>query len=287
MLSDHAWTKGTFYLRNLKRQKPHWKLNTNLLFVEPIHSDLEKAIDEYFLYNGNGDVSEVMVWDALKAVLRGKIIALTAAYKKEKERHREELLANIENLEFVHKQSCNPKVYRKLLEDRKKLKTLEISKIQRRILFLKHKCWLHFPKSLKLLAWKVKVRQNAAQVHAIRNKAGEKLTLTSDILQAFSDFYATLYSTFSLDLYAISKFLYEHVPHLKLLDDHAALLDEPVTPEKVQLIIKLLKNNKSPSLDGYGAEFYKAFASKLMSQLALTFNEILAAARSLCHGMMH
>lgn len=35
-------------------------------------------------------------------------------------------LKNIEHLESVHKQSCNPKVYRKLQEERKKLEVLKI-----------------------------------------------------------------------------------------------------------------------------------------------------------------
>lgn len=72
-----------------------------------------------------------MVWDALKAVLRGKIISLTTAYQKVKARLCEELLKNIDQLEAIQKLSCNPKVYRKLLEERKKFEALEITKIQR------------------------------------------------------------------------------------------------------------------------------------------------------------
>lgn len=53
----------------------------------------------------------------LKAVLQGKIIMLTAAYRKEKMQYQEELLGNIECLESVDKATCNPKVYRKLLEE--------------------------------------------------------------------------------------------------------------------------------------------------------------------------
>lgn len=129
--SDHAWIEATLHLRNFRRQKPQWKLNSNLLFVEPLHSEFEQEIDDYLKNNSNGEVSEAMVWDALKSVLRGKFIALTAAYLKEKRKHCEELLSNIERLESVHKQSCNPKVYRKLQEEHKKLEALETTKIQR------------------------------------------------------------------------------------------------------------------------------------------------------------
>lgn len=40
---------------------------------------------------------------------------------------------------------------------------------------MNQKYWMHSPKSLKLLAWKVKTKQNAAQVHALRGKANARL----------------------------------------------------------------------------------------------------------------
>lgn len=59
--------------------------------MEPLHSEIENEIDDYLAVNSNGEASEAMMWDALKAVLRGKFIVLTAAYQKEKKRHCEEL----------------------------------------------------------------------------------------------------------------------------------------------------------------------------------------------------
>lgn len=78
-----------------------------------------------------------------------------------------------------------------------------------------------------------------------------------------------------MDLNIIEDFLNKHVPHLKLSAEHAAMLDEPVTPEEIQTIIRSLKTNKSPGTDGFGAEFYKAFAFKLIPQMTLTFNKVL------------
>lgn len=94
--SDHAWTEGDFYVKNLKTQRPQWKLDSNLLFIELIHTEIEKEIDLFFKTNSDCGVLESMMWDALKAVLRGKIIALMVAYRKEKAKHRNDLLQNIE-----------------------------------------------------------------------------------------------------------------------------------------------------------------------------------------------
>lgn len=185
---------GDFFVKNLKTYRPQWRLDANPLYVEPIHTNIEKAIDFYFETNSGSEVSDSIMWDSLKAVLHGKIIALTSAYGKEKRKLSEALLASSERLEAIHKQSCNPKIYRKLLEKRKKLEALETSKIQRRILYLNQKYWFRTPKSLKLLAWKVKSKQNATQIHAINNDEGVKQTLTSDILNVFVEYYTSLYS---------------------------------------------------------------------------------------------
>lgn len=63
----------------------------------------------------------------------------------------------------------------------------------------------------------------------------------SDILQTFVDYYTSLYSTSQPDLTAIESFLNSYAPHLKLKGDHVKKLDEPVTPEEIQTIIKSLK----------------------------------------------
>lgn len=97
----------------------------------------------------------------------------------------------------------------------------------------------------------------------------------SDILQTFSDYYTTLYSSAKPDSDVIEDFFNSYVPHLKLTEEHVEMLDEPVTPEEVQAVIKSQKTNKSPGLDGFRPEFYKVYATKLISLLALTFNEVL------------
>lgn len=245
--------------------------------MEPICSDIEKRIEDYFVNNSSSEVSESILWDALKAVLRGKILALTSAYQRDKAKHREDLLKNIEHLEAVHKQTYNSKVYRKLMELRKKLEALEITSIQRKVLSLNQKYWMRTPKSLKLVAWKVKSKQKATQVHVIRNKEGVKQTLTPDILKVFSNYYSTLYSSTNPDLQTIKAFLAKYVPHLCLTEEHAQMLEDPVTPVEIQSVIKSLKTNKSLGPDGFGLEFYKAYATNLIPQLTLTFNQVLTS----------
>lgn len=84
-----------------------------------------QEIKNYFEQNDNCGVSCHMVWDVMKAVIRGKAIAITTSYKKEKQKLWSDLLSSIKNLEAQHKVTCSVKIYKQLLVERKKLEALE------------------------------------------------------------------------------------------------------------------------------------------------------------------
>lgn len=62
-------------------------MNTDLLYLEPMQTNLECEIETYFVNNRDGGVSSHMVWDMMKAVVRGKAISIAATYKKEKQNY--------------------------------------------------------------------------------------------------------------------------------------------------------------------------------------------------------
>lgn len=62
---------------------------------------IKEELKEYLQNNDNVSVSPNM-WDAWKAVLRGKPITYTAFRKKEKQRHFSDLQLQMRNLETQH-----------------------------------------------------------------------------------------------------------------------------------------------------------------------------------------
>lgn len=272
--SDHAWVMGRMQLQNGQKTRPQWKLQPNLLYLEPFKTEMEKEIVDYFAFNSDCGVSPQLVWDALKAVVRGKSISLASAHYKKIQKYKEELLHSIASLEKQHKKSCDPKVLRALTEERQKLDHLEISRIQKNILFLRQKYWLRSPKSLKLLSWKVKAKHSNQAICAIKDRSGKRLVDAAEILTVFKDFYASLYSSTSPTLPRISDYLRSMFGGHQLTTEHAEALDLMITPDEVLDIINSLKNNKAPGDDGFGAEFYKAYAPLLAQPLADLFNTI-------------
>ena len=60
----------------------------------------------------------------------------------------------------------------------------------------------------------------------------------------------------------------------KLSEEEAESLNRPVTPDEIQTVIKKLLTHKSPGLDGFTGEFYKAFREELKPILHRLFQKI-------------
>lgn len=82
-LSDHSGVYITLHFEGRQR-KTLWRLNTGLLNDAHFLGAMVTELGIYLEQNDNGDVNPSILWDASKAVLRGKIIARTAISKKYK-----------------------------------------------------------------------------------------------------------------------------------------------------------------------------------------------------------
>ena len=51
----------------------------------------------------------------------------------------------------------------------------------------------------------------------------------------------------------------------KLNEEETESLNRPITPNKIETVIKKLRTHKSPGPDGFTGEFYKAFKEELLS----------------------
>lgn len=98
-ISDHNPVYANICL-NRKNRSTLWRLNTNILNYPDIKERLKKEIEEYLEYNDKDEVSPGILWDALKAVIRGKIIGISSHLKKvgqQKLRHLEDKLLDMQH----------------------------------------------------------------------------------------------------------------------------------------------------------------------------------------------
>jgi hypothetical protein len=87
ILSDHHGLRLIFN-NNINNRKPTftWKLNNTLLYDSLVKDKIKKEIKDFLEVNENEATTYPNLWDTMKAVLRGKLIALSAAKKETRER---------------------------------------------------------------------------------------------------------------------------------------------------------------------------------------------------------
>ena len=85
-----------------------WKLNNTLLNNQETTEEIKEEIKKYLETNDNENTTIQNLWDAAKAVLRGKFIAIQAYLKKQEKCQIHNLTLHLKELEKEEKQ--NPKL---------------------------------------------------------------------------------------------------------------------------------------------------------------------------------
>ena len=88
-----------------------WRLNNTLLNNQEITEEIKEEIKKYPEKNDNENTTIQNLWDAAKAVLRGKFIAKQAYLKKQEESQINNLTLHLKELEKV--EQTKPKVSRR------------------------------------------------------------------------------------------------------------------------------------------------------------------------------
>ena len=113
VLLDHHGIKLEFK-NNSNPRKPtnSWKLNSQLLNHPWVKEEIKREIEVFLEFNENKDTKYANLWDTMKAVLRGKFIALNAHIKKTEIAHIRDLTAHLKALE--KKEADSPRRSRRL-----------------------------------------------------------------------------------------------------------------------------------------------------------------------------
>lgn len=66
------------------RYPTQWQFNTSLLSDDTFHKIFTNAIDDFIVFNQSGSepISKALLWESLKAYLRGQMITFLAQIKK-------------------------------------------------------------------------------------------------------------------------------------------------------------------------------------------------------------
>ena len=100
ILSDHHGLRLIFNY-NINNTKPifTWKPNNTLLNDILVKEEIKKEIKDFLEFNENEVITYPNLWGTMKAVLRGKLIALSASKKKLERAHSSSLTTHLKALE--------------------------------------------------------------------------------------------------------------------------------------------------------------------------------------------
>ena len=93
-----------------------------------VNEEIKREIKKYLETNDNEDTTTQNLWDAAKAVLRGKFIAIQAFLKKEEKSQIDNLTHHLNELE--KEEQTKPKVSRRkeIIKIREEINKIEIQK---------------------------------------------------------------------------------------------------------------------------------------------------------------
>lgn len=274
-ISDHSWISCDIRLGEPEVHDRRWTLNKSLLQLDSIKEAMVRDIQLFFLENATEDYSDIMVWDAMKATMRGSLIAKASQLKKTRQHKIHSMVQNIKRLETIHKETGNAGIYQQLLNEREALRSIETAHIQKNLLYLKQHAWHNSPRALKLLAWRVRKQKAQRTILSIQSKQGHSLHKMKDIMQEFETFYSSLYKSHKPADTDIQSFLKNHSAMRQLTAQHKTMLDDDISSEEILRAIKEMKSNKMPGPDGFPVEFFKTFGDILAPEMEKTFNSII------------
>ena len=271
-VSDHSLISMKINLDS-RKINTIWRLNVGILNKEENIKQIKEEIKLYIRENDTEEVNPVILWDALKAVLRGKLIALTAAQKSTRLINYKTKTEKLKLLEEEHKQSGNQSTLKQIIDIRKEIDETLREETEKKARFIKQSYYELGPKSSKMLARRLRKQQESMMVNKIRSIDGNNVYYKPiEIEKEFEKYYTKLYSQPpEADKETIRQFL-ETLDLPTIGEAQNTVLMSQITDKDIEEAIGKQKTNKSPGSDGFPSEFYKIFREDLKPLLKSCFN---------------
>ena len=209
---------------------------------QQVTEEIKREIKKILETNDNENTTQ-NVWDASKAILRGKFIAIPS-YLNKHEKH------EIDNLTLHLKQLEKEKQQQKKIRRKEIIKVrAEINEKQREkiVKINKTKSWF-FEKINKIdkpLARLIKKKREKNQINKIRNEKGQVTTDNAEVKSIIRDYYEQLYGNKMDNLEEMDRFL-DKFNLQRLNREEIEIMNNPITGTKIEAVIKNLLKKQKP-----------------------------------------
>ena len=254
-MTDHDAVFTELNDLNKKRGPSYWKLNTSLLkdsdYVDGIENVYRETCRDY-----ETSLASDVLWDLLKA--RFKFFSIEYSKNKAalKRKEIDNIIAKIAEIDQNKKHNQHSEE-RKVLQE--KLNNYYAQKAYGNYIRSRAKWIEEGEVSSKYFLGLEKRRQTYNRIDKLQNNNGKDISTDNEILQECKDFYSNLYSSNSPRKEEIDNFLNGIEFVQKLSDEDRGFCEQQITEDEIINVLKKLKKNKAPGMDGLPVEFYLKF----------------------------
>ena len=282
--TDHSLLNLEINPFNSKRGKGFWKFNTSLLhdtaYIQLVKQVIETTVCDYSVDKNDSNLGQnQMLFELIKLNIRGHTIAYSTKKAKDNKDNEIKLEKKITQLENNLMDAClsNDMGLIKEIETNLQIAKADLSILRDRlvrayILRSKVQYYEEGEKATKYFCNLEKRNYINKVIHKL-NLDGKIITDPSEILTEQKRFYNNIYSSkVSGNPCLRAKFFTNK--NIKKLDPEDKISCEgEITESEAKIVLKNMKNNKTPGTDGFPVEFYKFFWNDISSFLINSFNE--------------
>ncbi|KAF6372017.1 hypothetical protein mRhiFer1_009756 [Rhinolophus ferrumequinum] len=255
------------YRKKTGRHTNSWRLNNMLLNNEWVKQEIKEEIKRHLETNETENTMTQNLWDAAKAVLRGKLIAMQAYLKKQEKSLINSLSSHLRDLEKEQQNKPKGSTRKEIIKIRAEINEIETRKTIQKFNESKSSFLEKINKIDKPLARLIKKKRERTQINKIRSERGEVTTDTTEIQKTLRNYYEQLYANKLDNLEDMDNFL-EAYNLPRLTQEETENLNRLITTREIESVINNLPTNKSPRRDGITGEYYKTF-KKVLSPIFL------------------
>ena len=271
--SDHSMVVLNLEFNPFDRGRGLWKFNNSLLYdPEYIKIVKEKIVEvkkQYVIYDIdriedmnnedlNFNIDSHLFLETMLMEIRGKTISYSSYKKKVKEKQEKDLRNEILILEEKVDEGSM-----QILENKKcELENIRKEKIKGKIIRSRIQWVEEGEKPTSYFCGLESKNFTNKIIPKVEKENGDVISKQKDILKEVKSFYENLYKNKDKskgDKFSKLKEGLKDIKLKKLTDDEKKNLEGEITIEEAGLILKNMKNNKTPGSDGFSTEFFKFF----------------------------
>uniref|UniRef100_H3A7X6 exodeoxyribonuclease III n=1 Tax=Latimeria chalumnae TaxID=7897 RepID=H3A7X6_LATCH len=187
-ISDHALIafthSGIFGLETSKS----WRLNVSLLHLPEVQLLIKETIADFFICNPRENSDIGLLWDTLKAGLRGRLISFATNRKRTWQKRTVELEQEIKDKELALKLNFSLEIFHVLQFLKYEYNKIISQNVEFALFQVRQSYFEAGEKASKLLAYRLRKLTSSKTIHLIKSDSNKFLVTNKDINRLSNNF---------------------------------------------------------------------------------------------------